>query len=98
MAIEAQGYTPTQMNQLSEFRRAEKLVGFLRPQWKALKNGIEVYLADPQGEIIQVDIVGAKVMQGALRGMFNALVDAGLLEALGENRVDRVEEEYDKAA
>lgn len=78
MKTEIKIYSPEQATRLTQFHRAEKIVGFLRSHDNILKNNCSITITDELGETATVDKIGARIMTAALYGMFDELLDAGL--------------------
>lgn len=81
MSIEIRGYTPEQAIRLTQFKRAEGIARFLNEHQTELNRGISVITPDRfVGQAI--DKVEAKIIRGALNGMFSEVMDLGLKEEI----------------
>lgn len=85
MTPEIKTYSEQQMDRLTQFKRAEGVVTFLREHQSELDRGITVITPD-RFVSRAIDRMEAKIIRGAFFGMFEEIMDLGLREEIISER------------
>jgi hypothetical protein len=78
MPTETKTYSIEQVEKLTQFHRAEGHIRTIFRRWNELTDGVNIMLFDKGSGGKSIDIYEARVMVGALNGLFNEAYDLGL--------------------